>query len=82
VLAHVEIAGRRVLTDEVTEVEPEEAMEELELGDAHGDQTILVGRFDAASEVRPGHIVDLAVDTDKLQFFDLETGSAIRDEAQ
>jgi multiple sugar transport system ATP-binding protein len=83
-LAHVEIEGRRVVTDEVVETaaDVDEAMvEELDLGDAHGDQTIFVGRFDAASEVRPGHIVDLAVHTDKLQFFDLETGSAIRDAA-
>jgi multiple sugar transport system ATP-binding protein len=85
VLAHVEITGKRVVTDEVIETatDVDEAMvEEIELGDAHGDQTIFVGRFDAASEVRPGHVVDLAVDTDKLQFFDLETGSAIRDVAQ
>jgi multiple sugar transport system ATP-binding protein len=85
VLAHVEIAGKRVVTDEVIEMAAdvdEAMMEEIELGDAHGDQTIFVGRFDAASEVRPGHVVDLAVDTNKLQFFDLETGSAIRAEAE
>jgi len=40
--------------------------------------TTLVGRFDAESEVRPSHVVEMVVATDKLQFFDLETGNAIR----
>jgi multiple sugar transport system ATP-binding protein len=83
-LAHVEIAGKKVVTDEVIEtaVDVDEALiEELNLGAEHGDETIFVGRFDAASEVRPGHIVELAVATRKLHFFDLETGSAIRDTA-
>jgi multiple sugar transport system ATP-binding protein len=81
-LAHIEIAGKKVVTDEVIEtaVDVDEALiEELNLGQEHGDETIFVGRFDAASDVRPGHIVELAVDTKKLQFFDLESGSAIRD---
>ena len=83
-LAHIELAGKKVVTDEVIEtaVDVDEALiEELHLGEEHGQETIFVGRFDAASEVRPGHIVELAVDTKKLQFFDLETGSAIRDNA-
>jgi multiple sugar transport system ATP-binding protein len=81
-LAHIEIAGKKVVTDEVIEtaVDVDEALiEELNLGQEHGEETIFVGRFDAASDVRPGHIVELAVDTKKLQFFDLESGSAIRD---
>jgi multiple sugar transport system ATP-binding protein len=81
-LAHIEIAGKKVVTDEVIEtaVDVDEALiEELNLGQEHGDETIFVGRFDAASDVRPGHIVELTVDTKKLQFFDLESGSAIRD---
>src|SRR6266516_947311 len=84
-LAHVEIAGRRVATEDVIEtaLDVDEALiEELHLGDEHGEETIFVGRFDAASEVRPGHIVELAVDTKKLHFFDLETGSAIRETAE
>ncbi len=81
-LAHIEIGGKKVFTDEVIEtaVDVDEALiEELNLGESHGEETIFVGRFDAASEVRPGHIVELSVATGKLHFFDLETGSAIRD---
>jgi hypothetical protein len=36
-----------------------------------------VGRFDPASRVKPDSSVELAVDVDKLQFFDLETGFAV-----
>jgi multiple sugar transport system ATP-binding protein len=80
-LAHVELEGKHVLTDDVIEgaVELEDAAvrEGLEQ-QAEEQRTTFVGRFDAASEVRPSHIVDMAVDTSKLQLFDLETGLSIR----
>ncbi len=81
VLVHVEVAGRRVASDEAAEVVDDMAMADDLALDPSGDHTIFIGRFDAASEVRPGHIVELAVDTTKLQFFDLETGSTIRETA-
>jgi hypothetical protein len=37
----------------------------------------LVGRLDPSSRVRPDSDVELSVDTEKLQFFDLETGFAV-----
>jgi hypothetical protein len=40
-----------------------------------------VGRFDSASSVRPDTDVEIVVDTQKLQFFDLETGHAIHESA-
>jgi multiple sugar transport system ATP-binding protein len=80
-LAHVELEGKHVLTDDVIEgaVELEDAAvrEGLEQ-QAEEQRTTFVGRFDASSEVRPSHIVDMAVDTSKLQLFDLETGLSIR----
>ena len=82
-LAHVELPGKPVVTDEVLEgaVELEDAMIDDLTQQAQEQHTTVVGRFDAGSEVRPDHIVDMAVDTSKLQFFDLETGLAIRDSA-
>jgi multiple sugar transport system ATP-binding protein len=79
-LAHVEVGGKPVVTDDVLEgaVELEDAMVDDLTQAAEGDRTTFVGRFDAASEVRPDHIVDMAVDVDKLQFFDLDTGTSIR----
>ncbi len=81
VLVHVEVTGRRVATDEAAESADDAAMADDLALDPAGDHTIFIGRFDAASDVRPDHIVELSVDTTKLQFFDLETGSAIRDNA-
>lgn len=38
-----------------------------------------VARFDPRSSARPGTVVEMAVATERLHFFDAETGSAIRD---
>jgi multiple sugar transport system ATP-binding protein len=80
-LAHVELSGKPVVTDDVIEgaVELEDAalLDDL-TQKAEEERTTFVGRFDAESEVRPDYIVDMAVDTSKLQFFDLETGMSIR----
>ncbi|MFY9579882.1 MAG: sn-glycerol-3-phosphate ABC transporter ATP-binding protein UgpC [Gaiellaceae bacterium] len=79
-LVHVELSGKPVVTDDVLEgaVELEDAMLDDLAQKAEEERTTFVGRFDAESEVRPDHIVDMAVDTTKLQFFDLETGTTIR----
>jgi multiple sugar transport system ATP-binding protein len=69
VLAHVELPGKPVVTDGVPEV-PDDVQEPY---------ATFVGRFDAGSEVRPDHVVEMTVDTTRLHFFDLETGLAIRD---
>src|SRR5205814_5583139 len=80
-LAHIELEGKPVITDDVlegvVELQDTAVREGLEQ-QAQDERTTFVGRFDASSEIRPGHIVDMAVDTSKLQMFDLETGLAIR----
>ena len=79
-LAHVELSGKPVVTDDVLEgaVELEDAMVDDLAQKADEERTTFIGRFDAASDVRPDHVIDMVVDTEKLQFFDLETGNAIR----
>src|ERR671935_11684 len=42
-----------------------------------GNKTTFVGRLDPASRARPDSDIELEVDTEKLQFFDLETGFAV-----
>src|SRR5437588_3331009 len=74
ILAHVEMAGHAVTTEDVVEgavVHEEEQAVAADLIDA-GDsrRTTFVGRFDPASHVRPDSDVELVVDTQKLQFFD------------
>jgi multiple sugar transport system ATP-binding protein len=82
VLAHVEVAAKPLSAEEVIEVvEGDEAVvQSLEEAAAAG-RTTVVARFDAATKVRPDSEVEIAVDANKLQFFDLETGSSIREHA-
>ena len=75
ILAHVEMHAKPVVTDDVVEGAVDTA-EEHEMAADLMTSTI-VGRLDPSSRVRPASDVELAVDTEKLQFFDLETGFAI-----
>jgi multiple sugar transport system ATP-binding protein len=82
ILAHVEIDAKPVVTDDVVEgavVEGEEHELAADLlGDGgDGNKTTFVGRLDPASRVKPDSNVELSVATEKLQFFDLETGFAV-----
>jgi multiple sugar transport system ATP-binding protein len=86
ILAHVEINASPVVTEDVVEgavVDADEAAVAADLmGDSEGGgHTTFVGRFDASSKVRPDSDVELVVNTQKLQFFDLETGHAIHESA-
>jgi len=80
VLAHVEVPAKPVSSDEVLEVvEGDEAVrQDLETAAAER-RTTIVARFDASTRAKPGSDVEIAVEAGKLQFFDLETGSAIRE---
>jgi multiple sugar transport system ATP-binding protein len=82
ILAHVEVNAKPVVTEDVVEgavVDVEEQEVAADLLGEHGDgqRTTFVGRFDSASPVRPDTEVEVVVDTQKLQFFDLETGFAV-----
>ena len=82
ILAHVEINAKPVVTDDVVEGAVVDASEQEVAADLLGDsgnggKATFVGRLDPASRVRPDSDVELVVDTEKLQFFDLETGFAV-----
>jgi multiple sugar transport system ATP-binding protein len=85
ILAHVEMRAMPVVTEDVVEGavvdEEEQAVAADLLGEGHGRKTTFVGRFDPASTVKPDADIELVVDTQKLQFFDLETGHAIQESA-
>ena len=71
-----------MVTDDVVEgavvAEEEQAVAADLIGDhGEGKKTTFVGRFDPASRVTPDTDIELVVDTEKLQFFDLETGFAV-----
>jgi multiple sugar transport system ATP-binding protein len=80
ILAHVEVHAKAVVTDDVVEgavVDEEEHAVAADLLSDGGEKTTFVGRFDPASRVRPDSDVELVVTTEKLQFFDLDTGFAV-----
>jgi multiple sugar transport system ATP-binding protein len=86
ILAHVELNAKPVVTEDVVEgavVHEEEQSVAADLMGDHGNanKTTFVGRLDPASAVKPDGDVELVVDTEKLQFFDLETGYAIHESA-
>jgi multiple sugar transport system ATP-binding protein len=79
IIAHVEVNGRPVLTDEVKEVAADldaTVVEELE-AEGRGAKLPLVARFDAASRARADAPVEVVVDTNRVHVFDLETGLAV-----
>jgi multiple sugar transport system ATP-binding protein len=78
-IAHLEIAGRPVMTDEVKEVAADldsTIAAELE-AEAHDARLPLVGRFDVASRARADASIEIVVDTSRIHFFDLDSGAAI-----
>ena len=69
-----------MVADEVLEVARDvdaAAARELLL-EARADRALLTARFDAHAKVDAGDLVEVAVAPERLHFFDLETGGAIR----
>jgi multiple sugar transport system ATP-binding protein len=73
-VVHATIDAAPVRTTQVAEA-AESDVEEL----GHGDRAAIVARFDPRSRVKIADDVTIAVDTSRLQFFDLDTGLAIWD---
>ena len=73
-VVHALIDARPVRTTQTAEA-AESDIEEL----GHGDQAAIVARFDPRSRVKIADDVTIAVDTTRVQFFDLDTGLAIWD---
>jgi multiple sugar transport system ATP-binding protein len=80
VLAHVEIEAAPVVTQEVLEVagDADRALAEDLRSEAGGHRTTFVCRFATETAVRPGDEALVAVSTEKLQFFDLDTEASLR----
>ena len=78
-LVHCSIDAQPVLTDDVLEIARDiDATTAADLATGSGDrQAQLIGRVDPTYAVEPGTTVDLGVDADRLQFFDLQSGAAL-----
>jgi multiple sugar transport system ATP-binding protein len=85
ILAHVEMKGTPVVTEDVLEAavvdEQEQTIAADLLDSGDGRLATFVGRLETTSSVKPDMEIELAVDTQTLQFFDLETGHAIHESA-
>jgi multiple sugar transport system ATP-binding protein len=76
-LIHCSIAAQPVVTDDVLEIARDidaTAAADLTTGDREAQ---IIGRVEPNYAIPAGTTVDLGVDVDKLQFFDLETGAAL-----
>jgi multiple sugar transport system ATP-binding protein len=78
-LAHVEVEGAPVVTQEVLEVavDVDQARAEDLRAEAGERRTVFVGRFDVDSKVEAGEVIEMVATTEKLHFFDLDTELAI-----
>jgi multiple sugar transport system ATP-binding protein len=79
-LVHLTIDAAPVITSEVLEIAGDTDVSMLEAVTQDGARVSasLVARFDARSDVQVESDVDVAVATEHLHFFDLETGAAVR----
>jgi multiple sugar transport system ATP-binding protein len=78
-IAHLEISGSPVTTDEVKEIAADldpTIIQELE-AEAEDATLPLVARFDVASRVGVDQPVEIAVDARHVHVFDLDSGSAV-----
>ena len=79
-MVQIELDVKPVVGDQVLEVARDvdaTAVGEI-LGRAKSEQALVSARFDAHARVSPGDLIEAAVRIERLHFFDLTTGRAIR----
>jgi multiple sugar transport system ATP-binding protein len=78
-IAHLELPGRPVMTEEVKEVAADMDPTMIRELEAEGREAKLplVGRFDVASRARTDASLEVVVDTSRIHYFDIDTGAAI-----
>jgi multiple sugar transport system ATP-binding protein len=79
IVAHFTVNAPPALTEDVRELARDVGQESAVQAAAEEGavETTMVGRFGPRSRVRTGDVVDVAVDTRSLHFFDLESGLGI-----
>jgi multiple sugar transport system ATP-binding protein len=80
IMVHFTVDAPPALTEDVRELAQDIGDERAAQQEEAGNETTMVGRFGARSEVEEGEPVEVAVDTRALHFFDPETGLGIYDE--
>ena len=77
ILVHFTVEARPAVTEDVRELARDVGDESAVEARAKETHTTLVGRFGPRSQVKLGDVMEVAVDTRSLHFFDPETGVAI-----
>jgi multiple sugar transport system ATP-binding protein len=79
VLVHVTINARQAMTEDVKELAVDVGQEALEAvqQQAEGGRSTIVARLNPRTRVRRGDPIELVVDTERLHFFDPDTGAGI-----
>ena len=79
IVAHFTVGAPPALTEDVRELARDVGQESaVQAAVAEGEnETVMVGRFGPRSRIKNGDVVDVAVETGALHFFDLETGLGI-----
>ena len=79
-LVQIELDAKPVVADEVLELArdaDETAASEI-LRESESGRALVTARFDAHTGAGPGDLTEVAVAAERLHFFDLATGRAIR----
>ncbi|MDP9023626.1 MAG: sn-glycerol-3-phosphate ABC transporter ATP-binding protein UgpC [Actinomycetota bacterium] len=80
VYVHFTVDSPRVLTDDTRELAEDVGAEDLEdLGPGEKGETDFVARFHPTTGAKIGQVTEIAVDTRRLHFFDLDSGRSIFD---
>jgi multiple sugar transport system ATP-binding protein len=81
IVAHFEVDAQPALTEDVRELARDVGQESTVAAPAsEPSKTVFVGRFGPRSRARTGDVVDVAVDSNAVHAFDLETGLGIYDQ--
>jgi multiple sugar transport system ATP-binding protein len=78
-IAHLELTGKPVLTEEVKEVaaDLDDSMVRGLEAEERDARLPIVARFDEDSRARADQPIEVVVETERLHFFDLESGAAV-----
>jgi multiple sugar transport system ATP-binding protein len=83
VVAHFKLNAPQALTEDVKELAADAGQDLDTFGrEAQAGESAVVARLNPRTNVREGQPVELVVDTERLHFFDVDSGSAIQEEAQ
>jgi multiple sugar transport system ATP-binding protein len=79
-LVHIELPGTAVVTDELIEIAADTDAAALQSLEQTAVQSFVpvVARLGADSSASPGKVRELALDPERLHFFDMQSGTAIR----